>query len=150
MGAGAGWEPIARERTLGAHPYFTPPEHTAVARERLGPGKLLLPEQGVVLERDATRARAVAREHMQVYIALDNYRNNLVRLGFGDDDFADGGSDRLVDAIVAWGDVDAIAARVRAHLDAGADHVCVQVLGTAAGEIGLDALRELAPALLSL
>jgi probable F420-dependent oxidoreductase len=119
---------LAAERTDGAHPYFVPPEHTRRARAALGPKKLLAPEQAVVLERDATVARTIARQHMQMYLQLPNYVNNLHRLGFTDDDIRDGGSDRLVDAIVAWGDVSAVVERVRAHHDAGADHVCIQVL----------------------
>jgi probable F420-dependent oxidoreductase len=105
-----------------------PPEHTAAARSHLGPGRLLLPEQAVVLETNPTRARETARRHMAGYLALPNYTNNLRRLGFGDSDLADGGSDRLVDAIVAWGTLEDATARVRAHLEAGADHVCVQAL----------------------
>ena len=134
---------LAAARTRGAHPYFTPPEHTAMAREVMGEGPLLLPEQAFVLETDAATARAKAREHMGYYLALDNYRRNLMRLGFAEDELEDGGSDRLVDAIVAWGDVDAVRDRVAAHLDAGADHVCVQ----AVGDDPLDELRQLAPAL---
>lgn len=120
---------LARDRTQGAHPYLTTPEHTALAREILGPGSLLAPEQSFVLETDAGRARTIAREHLSRYLKLENYANNWRRLGFSEDDVAGEGSDRLVDALVAWGDVDAVAARVRAHLDAGADHVCVQALG---------------------
>ena len=134
---------LAAERTRGAHPYFTPPEHTAMAREVMGEGPLLAPEQAFVLETDPAAARATAREHMAYYLRLDNYRRNLRRLGFADDDLDGGGSDRLADAIVAWGDVDAVRDRVRAHLDAGADHVCVQ----AVGEDPLGDLRQLAPAL---
>ncbi|HST26606.1 MAG TPA: LLM class F420-dependent oxidoreductase [Gaiellaceae bacterium] len=134
---------LAAARTRGAHPYFTPPEHTATARELMGAGPLLAPEQAFVLETDPATARAKAREHMAYYLALDNYRRNLLRLGFAEDDFADGGSDRLADAIVAWGDVDAVRDRVKAHLDAGADHVCVQ----AVGDDPLDELRRAAPAL---
>ncbi|PZG18928.1 LLM class F420-dependent oxidoreductase, partial [Spongiactinospora gelatinilytica] len=119
---------LARERTAGAHPYFVPVEHTALARAALGSGRLLAPEQAVVLETDPATARATARAHMSFYLGLPNYVNNLRGLGFGDDDFAGGGSDRLVDAIVAWGDAETVAARVRAHLDAGADHVAVQAL----------------------
>ena len=104
---------LAATRAVGAHPYFVPVEHTAVAREHLGPDALLLPEQKVVLETDPTTARAIGRRAMAIYLALPNYTNNLRRFGYGDDDFADGGSDRLVDAIVAWGDEDAIKARVR-------------------------------------
>jgi probable F420-dependent oxidoreductase len=117
---------LAAEKTSGAHPYFVPPEHTARAREILGEGPILAPEQKVLLETDASRAREIARANMKTYLALPNYLNNLRWLGFGDDDLADGGSDRLVDAIVAWGDEKAIAARIQAHRDAGADHVCIQ------------------------
>jgi probable F420-dependent oxidoreductase len=139
---------LSAQRTLGAHPYFVPPEHTARARGIMGAGPLLAPEQAVVLETDATAARAVARGHMAMYLGLPNYANNLRSLGFGDDDLANGGSDRLVDAIVAWGDVDAIRARIRAHHDAGADHVCIQVLAPDPRALPMAAWRELAPALL--
>jgi probable F420-dependent oxidoreductase len=139
---------LAAERTRGAHPYFVPPEHTRRAREIMGPKALLAPEQAAVLERDAATARTIARSHMGIYLGLPNYLNNLRRLGFGDDDFKDGGSDRLVDAIVAWGDVDAVAQRVRAHHDAGADHVCVQVLGPDPRALPLADWRRLAAALL--
>jgi probable F420-dependent oxidoreductase len=138
---------LARDRAAGAHPYFVPPEHTAQAREILGDGPLLAPEQAVVLETDPAAARALARGHTRFYLSLPNYANNLRALGFGDEDFADGGSDRLVDAIVAWGDIDAVKARVDRHLDAGADHVAIQPIA-AGGAIGLDQLRALAPALL--
>ncbi len=139
---------LAAERTQGAHPYFIPPEHTAFARETMGEGSLLCPEQAAVLETDPSRAREIARGHMAMYLTLPNYTNNLRRFGFGDDDFADGGSDRLVDAIVAWGDEAAIADRVRAHHDAGADHVCVQVLPPTPTDAPLDLWARLAPALL--
>src|SRR4051812_2410296 len=119
---------LAAERALGAHPYFVPVEHTAEARSVLGEEPLLAPEQAVVLESDPDTAREIARKHMATYLGLPNYTNNLRRHGFGDEDLADGGSDRLVDAIVAWGDVETVVERVRAHHDAGADHVCVQVL----------------------
>src|SRR5262245_47095639 len=144
---------LARERTAGAHPYFVPVEHTAFARGVLGDGPLLAPEQKVVLETDAAAAREIARAAMGIYLTLPNYTNNLHRFGITDDDLADGGSDRLVDAIVAWGDEAAIAQRVQAHLDAGADHVCVQVLtagGAPGGGVPLDELRALAPALIEL
>ncbi len=140
---------LAGERTRGSHPYFVPPEHTAVAREILGAGPWLCPEQAVVLETDADTARQVARAHMSTYLGLPNYVNNLKRLGFTDDDVADGGSNRLVDAIVAWGDVATIVRRVRAHHDAGADHVCIQVLDENPGALPMPQWRELAPALLS-
>lgn len=119
---------LAADRADGALSYFVPPEHTASAREALGAGPLLCVEQAVVLESDPTKAREIARTHTSTYTTLPNYTDNLRRFGFGDDDFADGGSDRLVDAIVAWGDIDTIIARVQAHRDAGADHVCIQVV----------------------
>jgi probable F420-dependent oxidoreductase len=139
---------LARDRTAGAHPYFTPVEHTAIARERLGAGPVLAPEVSIALEADAGAARERARSFMQLYLQLPNYTNNLRDLGWSDADLAGGGSDALVDAIVGWGDVDAVAARVRAHLDAGADHVCVQPVGTdVAGAVA--ELERLAPALLA-
>jgi probable F420-dependent oxidoreductase len=137
---------LAAERTDGAHPYFVPPEHTRRARAALGPKKLLAPEQAVVLERDPGIAREIARAHMQMYLQLPNYVNNLRRLGFSDDDIRDGGSDKLVDAIVAWGDVGAVADRVRAHHDAGADHVCIQVLPRDATAMPIAEWRALAAA----
>ena len=140
---------LAAERSDGAHPYFVPVEHTALAREALGDGPLLAPEQAVVLETDPSVARTVARAHMAIYLTLPNYTNNLRRLGWGDDDLGGGGSDRLVDAIVAWGDVDAVAARVAAHHEAGADHVCIQVLSTDLRYLPLPEWRTLAPALLT-
>jgi len=139
---------LARERAWGSHPYFVPPEHTARARRVLGPGKLLAPEQMVCFERDPSAARAVARQAMQVYLGLPNYVRNLSALGFTADDVANGGSDRLVDAIVAWGDIDAIAARVKAHHDAGADHVCLQVLRANPNELPRAEWRNLAAAFL--
>jgi len=139
---------LAAERASGAHTYFITPEHTATAREALGAGKLLAPEQKVVLETDPAEARRIARAAMSMYLGLPNYTNNLLRLGFTADDFADGGSDRLVDAIVAWGDEDAVRSRVHQHHDAGADHVCIQVLPHDAGSIPLAEWRRLAPVLL--
>ncbi len=139
---------LAAERAAGAHPYFVPVEHTAFARERLGPGPLLAPEVAVVLAEDRASAREAAQAYLDTYLALDNYRNNLLRVGLSEDDVSGGGSDHLLDAVVAWGDVEAIRDRVRAHLHAGADHVCVQPLP--AGDFRLEALRELAPALLEL
>ena len=117
---------LAAERTRGAHPYLVPPEHTARAREILGKAAWLCPEQMVLLETDAAKARGIARQNLRIYLGLPNYQRNLRWLGFSDADFQDGGSDRVVDAIVAWGDEKAIAARIRAHHDAGADHVCIQ------------------------
>lgn len=138
---------LAREQARGAHPYFTTPEHTKRAREILGPDAWLAPEQKVLLDTDPGRARATARATMQIYLGLPNYQNNLKWLGFTDADFADGGSDRLVDAIVAWGDEAALRDRIRAHHDAGADHVCIQPL-RADGVPGPDlrVLEALAPA----
>jgi probable F420-dependent oxidoreductase len=141
---------LAGERALGAHPYFVPVEHTAFAREVLGDGPMLCPEQAVVLSTDPEQARAAARLHMATYLTLPNYTNNLRRLGWGDDHLGDGGSDELVDAIVAWGDEQAIADRVQAHLDAGADHVCVQVLDSSAAALPMPQWRALAPVLTSL
>ncbi|HUP74811.1 MAG TPA: TIGR03620 family F420-dependent LLM class oxidoreductase [Acidimicrobiales bacterium] len=141
---------LSAELADGAHPYNVPPEHTAHARHLLGPGKLLAPEVAVTLERDATKARELGRAHLAIYMNLPNYTNNLRALGFADDDFADGGSDRLIDALVGWGGIDRVASMVRAHHDAGADHVCIQVLvprgGTESPAVGW---RELAPALLA-
>jgi probable F420-dependent oxidoreductase len=139
---------LSAERAAGAHPYFVPPEHTRRARDLLGPGPLLAPEQAVVLESDPDTARAIAREHMSMYLGLPNYVNNLRRLGFPDGDIAGGGSDRLVDAIVAWGEVEVAADRVRAHLDAGADHVCLQVLTRDSAQLPRSEWRRLAQALL--
>jgi probable F420-dependent oxidoreductase len=139
---------MAAERADGAHPYNVPPEHTARAREIIGPEKLLAPEQAVLLETDPVEARRIARGHVAIYLDLPNYMNNLRRFGITDDDIANGGSDRLVDTLVAWGDVDAVRARVQAHLDAGADHVAVQVLTPERGTLPLDEWRKLAPALL--
>jgi probable F420-dependent oxidoreductase len=119
---------LARDRADGAHSYFVTPEHTAQARRVLGDDRLLIPEQAVVLETDPGTARATARRHTSFYLTLPNYVNNLKRLGFTDEDLAGAGSDRLVDAIVAWGDEAAVAARVREHHDAGADHVLIQPL----------------------
>lgn len=119
---------LAGESAQGAHPYNVTPEHTARARELLGDGAWLCPEQKVMLETDASRAREAARKNLGMYLGLPNYMNAWRWLGFEESDFANGGSDRLVDAVVAWGDEAAIAARIEAHHDAGADHVCIQPL----------------------
>ena len=140
---------LAAARGWGAHTYFVPVEHAPVAREHLGTGPMLLVEQAAVLTTDAEVGRDAARKHMAMYLTLPNYVNNLRRLGWDDDDFADGGSDALVDAIVAWGDAEAIAARVAAQREAGADHVCVQVLDVDTTALPLEQWRELAPALLA-
>jgi probable F420-dependent oxidoreductase len=141
---------LAAERSLGAHTYFVPVEHTAAAREALGDAALLVPAQTVVFETDPPAARAIARQFMGRYLALPNYTNNLRRLGWTDDDLGGGGSDRLVDAIVAWGSVEQIATRVRAHLDAGADHVCVQVQNSNVQHLPVAEWRELASIIPSL
>jgi len=139
---------LARARAAAAHPYLVPPEHTAVARQALGTGPVLAPEQAVVLDANRRRGRDRARAFVADYLALPNYVRNLRRLGFGDGDFTGGGSDRLVDALVAHGDEQAIAARVRAHHDAGADHVCLYVFGDGDEALPLEAWRRLAPALM--
>ena len=137
---------LARDRTAGAHPYFVPVEHVARAREILGPEKTIAVELAVVLDTNAATARDTARRHTAIYVTLPNYTNNLREFGFDDDDFANAGSDRLVDAIVAWGDVDAIVKRTNAMRDAGADHVCIQVI-RADNVVPRAEWRELAPAL---
>jgi probable F420-dependent oxidoreductase len=120
---------LSAERAGGAHPYLVPPEHTREARAILGPGPLLAPEQKVVLETDPRRARAIGRPRVQnPYLGLVNYTSNLRRLGWGDADLKDGGSDALIDALVARGSGEQVAARLAEHFDAGADHVCVQLL----------------------
>jgi probable F420-dependent oxidoreductase len=138
---------LAADAALGAHPYFVPVEHTAFARRRLGPGPVLAVEQTVVLESDPSRARAIGRSFAAGYLRAPSYANNLKRMGWTEADVLGQGSDGVIDAVVAWGDVDRVALRVRQHLDAGADHVCVQVV-TEDDEVGMDGLRELAPALL--
>lgn len=138
---------LARDRSAGAHPYLVTPEHTALARETMGPDALLAVEQGVVLDTDAEGARALARTALSMYATLPNYTSNWKRLGFTDDDVSSL-SDRLVDEVVAWGDVDELAARVQAHRDAGADHVCVQLLAAPGAPVDREAWRRLAPALL--
>ena len=141
---------LAAEKADGAHPYNVTPEHTKIARDMLGHGKLLAVEQKAVLHTDATAARAAARNTLAIYLGLPNYVNNWRRLGFTDDDFANGGSDRLIDAMVVHGDEAAIKARVEDHRAAGADHVCVQVLPAENRALmPLDAWRRLAPALIS-
>lgn len=118
---------LGAEMTDGVHPYFVPVEHTAAARDAVGPDKMVATEQMVVLDTDPASARETARRHMKVYVGLPNYANNLMRLGFTEDEITNM-DDRVVDAIVAWGTVDDITGRVRAHQDAGASHVCIQVL----------------------
>lgn len=134
---------LAADRTAGAHPYLTNPAHTGRARDLLGPGPLLAPEQKVVLADDQRSGRRIARRTLRHYLRLSNYTNNFRRLGFGDDDFKDDGSDRLVDAMVAHGDPAALKVRITEHLAAGADHVAVQLL-SAAGADPRDGFRALA------
>jgi probable F420-dependent oxidoreductase len=133
---------LSARRSAGAHPYLTTPEHTAAARELMGPSAFLAPEHKVVLTTDAEQARAVARKGLPVYFNLANYRNNWKRLGFSEEEITYPGSDRLLDALVAYGTPEAIAARLKEHLDAGADHVPVQVLTK--DENLVSALAELA------
>ncbi|MFJ1744909.1 LLM class F420-dependent oxidoreductase [Streptomyces sp. NPDC088116] len=126
---------LSRDRAGGAHPYLVTPEHTAQARELLGSGPLLAPELKVVLDSDPGTARATARDYLAMYLTLPNYTNSFLRLGFTEDDFADGGSDRLVDAVCAWGDDDSVRRRIDAFHAAGADHVALQIVapGSAPG-----------------
>ena len=133
---------LSARRSAGAHPYLTTPEHTAQARELIGPDAFLAPEHKAILTTDADKARAVGRQALEIYLNLNNYLNSWKRLGFTDSDVAKPGSDRLVDAVVAYGTVDAVAARLKQHLDAGADHVPVQVLTSP--ENLVPALTELA------
>jgi probable F420-dependent oxidoreductase len=139
---------LAAARADGAHPYFVPVEHTSVARAGLGPEPSLAVEQTAVLSTDPAEARRIGRAFARHYLALPNYANNLRRLGWSDEDIANDGSDRLIDAVIAWGDVDAIVARVKAHLDAGADHVCVQLRAESSADPSLAGYAELAAALL--
>lgn len=119
---------LAAAKADGAHPYNVTPEHTAQARAILGAGKLLCPEQKVLLESDPVKARKAARDYLAIYLTLPNYRNNLLRLGFSESDFDNGGSDPLIDALVVWGDESRIRERIQAHWDAGADHVCINTI----------------------
>ncbi len=137
---------LAAARTAGAFPYNISPPHTARAREIVGPDKWVCVEQKVLLVKDPAKAREVARQAMAFYMALPNYRNNWLRLGFSEQDLADGGSNRFLDAMVAWGDESTIRRRIQEHFDAGASHVCIQPLhpdGQALPDF--DALAALAP-----
>jgi probable F420-dependent oxidoreductase len=138
---------LARRRSAGSHLYLVTPELTAAGRQGLDPGQLLAVEQGVVLESDPATARTLARQHVATYLELPNYTNNWKRAGFTDDDLTDGGSDRLVDALYAWGDEAAIARRVDELRAAGADHVCIQVVGPDRDTLPMGEWRLLAPAL---
>jgi probable F420-dependent oxidoreductase len=138
---------LAAERADGAHPYFVPVEHTPFARRHLGPEPCLAVEMTAVLTTDRSAGLAIARAFARHYLALPNYANNLRRLGWSDDDIANDGSDRLIDAVVAVGDVDHIVGRARAHLDGGADHVCIQVREERSNDPAIEGYRELAAAL---
>jgi probable F420-dependent oxidoreductase len=138
---------LAAERADGAHPYITTPDHTVHAREILGPDKILAPDQKVVLETDPAEARRLARMHLAGYLAQPNYQNSFLRQGFTRDDIDAGGSDRFIDAVIAWGTVEQVCARVRAHRDAGASHVAVQLLPRDMGDLPLAEYRLLADAL---
>lgn len=141
---------LAGREADGAHPYFVPVEHTRVARDLIGPNAVLAPEQAVVLSSNPDQAKETAHEHVAFYLSYPNYRNNLLRMGWSEDDVAGAGSDALVESIVASGDVEVIRDRVAAHLDAGADHVSVQVLTESPKSFPITQLREIAPALMEL
>ncbi|MEZ5560311.1 MAG: TIGR03620 family F420-dependent LLM class oxidoreductase [Pseudomonadales bacterium] len=138
---------LARDKCAGAHPYFTSPEHTAMAREILGPDKWLCVEQKVILETEPAKARALARPVAQIYTGLPNYRNNWLRMGLSEADFENGGSDRFIDTTFAWGSADKIRERIQAHFDAGASHVCIQPVNPNGqfGDLHWEALEALAP-----
>jgi probable F420-dependent oxidoreductase len=138
---------LAQERAAGTHTYFVPVEHTRAVRQQLGSGKLVAPELACVVDTDPVRAKAVARDYAKLYLGLRNYVQNLLRYGFTEEDVANGGSDRLIDAVIPQGSAEQIAEVVRAHLDAGADHVCLQPLG--ADGIPRDAWTALAGALIA-
>lgn len=136
---------LAGEQADGAHTYLVPPEHTRLARQLLGPDRLLIVEQAVVIDSDPQTARAAARAHIRRYLPLANYTNNLRRLGFDDRDFEQDGSTRLVDRLVAWGDVDRVTKRIEEHRQAGADHVCIQVITSKLRALPTIQWRQLAP-----
>jgi probable F420-dependent oxidoreductase len=139
---------LSAERSAGAHPYFVPVEHTARARSILGAAPLLAPEVAVVLETEAVAARALAREFASTYFGLPNYTRNLRTLGFSEGDIDGGGSDRLIDAVIPWGDPATVGDRIREHHDAGADHVCIQIISRAGRDsFPIREYRELAEAL---
>jgi probable F420-dependent oxidoreductase len=143
---------LSRDRSVGTHPYFMPVEHTRISREAVGPGKIVAPEQMVVLETNPERARTIARAAADRYLHAPNYVNNLLRLGYTEDDIANGGSERLIDALIAWGEPATIARRIAEHHAAGADHVCIQVLTETPGDLdaAMAGWRQLAPALSAL
>jgi probable F420-dependent oxidoreductase len=137
---------LARDKCTGAHPYFVSPDHTAMARGILGPDPWLCVEQKVILEADPAKARALARPVAQIYLGLPNYRNNWLRMGLTEADLENGGSDKFIDATFAWGTVDQVKARIKAHFDAGASHVCIQPVNPngAFGDLHWEALQALA------
>lgn len=137
---------LARDKCTGAHPYFSTPDHTAMAREILGPDRWLCVEQKVILETDAAKARELARPVAAIYTGLPNYRNNWLRTGFEEAELENGGNDRFIDATFAWGSVDRIKARIQEHFDAGASHVCIQPVNPNGqfGDLHWDALEALA------
>jgi probable F420-dependent oxidoreductase len=139
---------LSAERTAGAHPYFVPVEHTALARSILGPEPCLAVEMTAVMETDPSEARRIARAFARHYLVLPNYANNLRRLGFSDDDLANDGSDRLIDTVIVWGDAATIAERARQHVAAGADHVCIQLRAASSSDICLAQFRAIAAILL--
>ena len=138
---------LSVERADGAHPYNSTPEHTKQARELLGPGPLLCPEQAVILETDPAKARTIARKFLAIYLGLPNYTNNFLRSGFQQSDIDGGGSDKLIDAVIAWGDLKTVLSRIREHHSAGADHVCIQVLTDDSKTFPMREYRELASAI---
>lgn len=138
---------LSAQRSAGAHPYLTTPEHTAKAREQVGNTVFLAPEHKVVLTTDADEAHRIGRDSVGFYLNLSNYVNNWLRLGFTENDVRKPGSDKLIDAVVAYGTPDTIAARLREHSDAGADHVAIQVLGAQSEDDLLSTLTKLASAL---
>ena len=138
---------LAAELTWGAHPYNVTVDHTAWARELMGPEAFLAPMAAVTVESSRSRAREIGRQTLGFYLDLPNYRNSLLRQGFDEDDFVDGGSDRLIDAVRPWGDIDTAVRSVRDHLDAGADHVCVQIMNPTGDALPFDDWRSLASAL---
>lgn len=139
---------LAREKCAGAHPYFSSPEHTAMAREILGPDRMLCVEQKVILEEDPARARDLARTVAQMYLGLPNYRNNWLRMGLEEDDFENGGSDKFIDTTFAWGSLNQVKARIAEHFDAGASHVCIQPVNPNGqmGDLHWDGLQAIAEA----
>ena len=138
---------LSAERADGAHPYNSTPEHTRQARQLLGANPYLCPEQAIILETDPGKARAIARKFLAIYLGLPNYTNNFLRLGFQESDISGGGSDKLIDAVVAWGDLKTALNRIREHRSAGADHVCIQVLTDESKSFPMREYRELASAI---